>query len=261
MRKLKLVTLGMIIAVSGIVSCKKGTNSKSPDNPKLKSKMDSVSYALGKAIGESLKVNLSISDSTGLNYEIIKIAMQRSIAGDSVIMDDNKVREIMGGFENGQMAIREAEMQKKEIERQKKEDEMIKKNAPAIAAQEKLGAEFLAKNKMDGSVVTTATGLQYKIMKAGKGAKPTATDKVKVHYTGKLLDGKVFDSSVQRGTPAVFGVNQVIPGWTEALQLMPIGSKWELYIPSALAYGPQGNGGIPGGSTLIFEVELLGIEK
>lgn len=103
--------------------------------------------------------------------------------------------------------------------------------------------------------------MQYKIIKAGTGALATDTQKVKVHYTGKLLDGKVFDSSVQRGEPAVFKVNQVIPGWTEALKLMPVGSKWELYIPSALAYGEQGNQGIPGNSVLIFEVELLGIEK
>jgi FKBP-type peptidyl-prolyl cis-trans isomerase len=102
--------------------------------------------------------------------------------------------------------------------------------------------------------------LQYKILKAGTGSKPTSDQRVKVHYTGKLLDGKVFDSSVERGEPAVFGVTQVIPGWVEALQLMTVGSKWELYIPSDLAYGPQGNQGIPGNSLLIFEVELLGIE-
>ncbi len=102
--------------------------------------------------------------------------------------------------------------------------------------------------------------MQYKINTPGVGSKPTGEQKVKVHYTGKLLDGKVFDSSVERGEPAVFGVNQVIPGWTEALQLMPVGSKWTLYIPPALGYGEQGTQGIPGNSVLIFDVELIGIE-
>ncbi len=128
------------------------------------------------------------------------------------------------------------------------------------AENEKINTAFLEKNKTTPGVITTATGLQYKIIKEGTGSKPTVEQKVKVHYTGKLLDGKVFDSSVERGEPAVFGVNQVIPGWTEALQLMPVGSKWEVYIPSSLGYGDQGTQGIPGGSLLIFEVELLGIE-
>lgn len=249
MKKILLIIIGYLA-----ISTHTKAQNDSPDCTDLKTNMDSVSYALGKAIGESLKVNLSISDSTGLNYEIIKIAMQRSISGDSVLMDDMKVREIMGNFEKAQLASRDAEMQKKEAE-------MQKKNSPAIEAAEKLGAEFLAKNKTIRGVKTTASGLQYKILKKGKGKKPKVDQKVKVHYTGKFMDGKIFDSSVERGEPAVFGVNQVIPGWMEVLQLMPVGSKWEVYIPSALAYGSQGNSGIPGGSLLIFEVELLGIEK
>ena len=253
MRKLKLVTLGMIIAVLGIVSCKKGTGSKSPDNPKLKSKMDSVSYALGNYLGLNL-VNNGINDSTGVNYDILRVALQRTIYSDSLSLNKMQVQMILQAFSAEEMA-------KIEAKRNKENAEMQKKNAPAIEANEKLGAEFLAKNKTQSGVVTTASGLQYKIIKAGNGAKPTATDKVKVHYIGKLVDGKVFDSSVQRGTPEVFEANRVIRGWTEGLQLMPVGSKWELYIPSSLAYGPQGQGSIPGGSTLIFEVELLGIEK
>ncbi len=124
------------------------------------------------------------------------------------------------------------------------------------------GEAFLAENKTKEGVQTTASGLQYKVIKAGNGAKPQATDKVKVNYRGKLLDGSEFDSSYSRNQPAEFAVNQVIPGWTEALQLMPVGSSWEVYIPYNLAYGEQGAGRqIPPYSTLVFEVELLSIEK
>ena len=117
----------------------------------------------------------------------------------------------------------------------------------------------MEENALNKSVYQTKSGLQYKIVKKGNGKKPKATDKVKVHYTGKLLDGKVFDSSVERGQPAEFFLNQVIPGWTEGLQLMDVGSTYILYIPYNLAYGEQPVGSIPPGSTLIFEVELLDI--
>ncbi len=124
------------------------------------------------------------------------------------------------------------------------------------------GQAFLSENGKKAGVTTTASGLQYEIIKAGNGPKPKSTDKVKVHYHGTLLDGTVFDSSVQRGEPVTFGVTQVIPGWTEALQLMSVGSKYKLYIPSNLAYGEQGGGEkIGANETLIFEVELLEITK
>lgn len=120
------------------------------------------------------------------------------------------------------------------------------------------GEAFLAENAKRPEVVVLPSGLQYEVLAEGTGRKPKATDKVQCHYHGTLIDGQVFDSSVQRGTPAVFGVNQVIPGWVEALQLMPEGSRWKLYIPSDLAYGEQGAGGsIPANATLIFEVELI----
>jgi FKBP-type peptidyl-prolyl cis-trans isomerase len=130
------------------------------------------------------------------------------------------------------------------------------------AAQEnvKAGKAFLEENKAKEGVQVTASGLQYKVLKEGSGKKPVSTDKVKVHYTGKLIDGNVFDSSVQRGEPAVFGVTQVIPGWVEGLQLMSVGSKYEFVIPSELAYGERGAGGaIPPCAVLVFEVELLEI--
>lgn len=122
------------------------------------------------------------------------------------------------------------------------------------------GEAFLAENKKRAGVVTLPSGLQYEVLTEGKGRRPSATDRVQCHYHGTLIDGTVFDSSVQRGTPAVFGVNQVIPGWVEALQLMPEGSRWKLYIPSELAYGKRGAGGsIAPNSALVFEVELIKI--
>lgn len=124
------------------------------------------------------------------------------------------------------------------------------------------GEAFLAANAKKDGVITTASGLQYKVLKSGTGASPKATDQVKVDYTGTTIDGKVFDSSVQRGQPAVFPVNAVIPGWVEALQLMKAGDKWQLVIPARLAYGEQSPApAIPPNSVLIFEVELIDIEK
>ena len=138
-----------------------------------------------------------------------------------------------------------------------KDVEMKKQYSGAIAA----GERFLAENKAKEGVFVTPSGLQYKIIKEGNGPKPSLSDKVKVHYRGSLIDGTVFDSSVERGEPLVFGVGQVIAGWTEALQLMPVGSKWMLYIPYELGYGSREAGQIKPFSTLIFEVELLDIEN
>lgn len=130
----------------------------------------------------------------------------------------------------------------------------------AYADNKEAGLAFLEANKSVEGVQVTESGLQYKVVKMGKGKKPSATDRVKVHYHGTLIDGKVFDSSVERGEPALFALNQVIPGWTEGLQLMPVGSKFTFYIPSELAYGDRKTGEIEPYSALIFEVELLGIE-
>jgi len=135
----------------------------------------------------------------------------------------------------------------------RQQDEMLSKNLEA-------GKAFLAENRKKEHVISLPSGLQYEVLVEGNGAKPKATDKVRCHYHGTLLNGTVFDSSVERGQPAIFGVNQVIKGWVEALQLMAVGSKWRLYIPSELAYGEQGAGGsIEPNSTLIFDVELLEI--
>ena len=135
-----------------------------------------------------------------------------------------------------------------------------KMQAEKSAKANEAGAAYLAENGDKDGVITTESGLQYEVIVSGDGAKPTTTDQVTVHYHGMLTDGTVFDSSVDRGQPATFGVTQVIKGWTEALQLMSVGDKWKLTIPSGLAYGDQGAGGMIGpGATLVFEVELLGI--
>ena len=134
--------------------------------------------------------------------------------------------------------------------------------AEMAAKNVEIEKKFLAENGAKENVKTTASGLQYEVITEGSGAKPGKTDMVKVHYTGSLLNGQIFDSSVQRGEPAQFGVHQVIPGWTEALQMMAVGSKYKLYIPAKLAYGSNGAGDrIPPNATLIFEVELLDIVK
>ena len=134
--------------------------------------------------------------------------------------------------------------------------------APEIKDNLTIGREFLAENAKNDSVKVTKSGLQYMVLKEGNGVKPDSTDQVTVHYTGRLIDGKVFDSSVERGEPATFALNQVIPGWTEGLQLMSEGSKYRLFIPSERAYGEKGAGSdILPNSTLIFDVELIKVEK
>ena len=194
---------------------------------------EKISYALGANIGESFK--------------------QQSI---EVQMD-----KFFQGFQEGiagKNQFTQAEMEQIFNEFQK----MMQQKQNSMVDEEKAkGAAFLAENKKKDGVIETASGLQYKVVKMGTGAKPTATDKVKVHYHGTLIDGTVFDSSVERGEPITFGLNQVIAGWTEGVQLMPVGSKFIFYIPSNLAYGDRAAGSIKPGSTLIFEVELLDIEK
>jgi FKBP-type peptidyl-prolyl cis-trans isomerase len=155
-------------------------------------------------------------------------------------------------FENKQLLMLQQECSNT-VQQYMQEASMLK----SIKAREE-GKRFLAENKTKPGVITTASGLQYQVITAGQGKVPTTNDKVTVHYTGKLLDGTVFDSSVQRGSPATFGVTQVIAGWVEALQLMHEGDKWILFIPEEIGYGDRGNGPqIPPYSTLVFELELI----
>lgn len=201
---------------------------------------DSLSYALGLSMGNNFRAS-----------GIEKINVQDFADGVAAVF-------------NGAQPKMSYDDAKAEIQKFFTELEAKQQKASAAMAEvnEKAGREFLAENGKRVEVKTTASGLQYEVLKEGDGAKPTAGDQVTVHYTGKLIDGTVFDSSEERGVPATFGVTQVIPGWVEALQLMSVGSTWRLFIPSALAYGPQGAGGVIGpNQTLIFDVSLLDIVK
>lgn len=174
-------------------------------------------------------------------------------------------------FANGVAAVYEGKKTEMTYEQAKQtvqeffmqlEKEMQEANQKAAKQNREIGEAFLSENAKREGVKITASGLQYEVLESGNGAQPTANDRVEVHYTGKLIDGTVFDSSVERGVPATFGVTQVIPGWVEALQLMHEGDQWRLYIPSDLAYGPNGAGGLIGpDTTLIFDVQLLRVIK
>ena len=194
--------------------------------------MDKLSYAIGMSMASNL-VNSGLKQ---IDVESFVKAFTEVINNTTPSMSPQEANQLLQDFLS------------------KRQDVMLSNNLES-------GRAFLEENKKKENVVTLDSGLQYEILTQGEGSVPKSTDSVKCHYHGTLLDGTVFDSSVQRGQPAVFGVNQVIKGWVEALQLMPVGSKWKLYIPSELAYGEQGAGGsIEPNTALIFEVELLGIE-
>ena len=187
----------------------------------------------------------------------------RQIFGNDSTMTLSR-ENMLAGFLTGVAKVKGAMTKEEAQEYMTKQMDTIKEKAIAekYADNKAAGEKFLAENKEKEGVITLPSGLQYKVIKEGKGAKPTETDRVKVNYRGTLIDGKEFDSSYKRNEPATFRANQVIKGWTEALTMMPVGSKWELYIPSELAYGTRETGGdIKPFSTLIFEVELLEIVK
>ena len=207
---------------------------------RLASNADSISYSIGMNIAQSLKQQ----GMNNVNTMALARGLEAMLKEQPTVLTPEQANQVLGVYMQKQYEQRTSES-KKVAEVNKKE-----------------GDAFLSENKTKPGIVTTASGLQYQVVQEGTGAKPTANDKVKVHYTGRLLNGKVFDSSVERGQPAEFGVTQVIAGWTEALQLMPIGAKWKLFIPSSLAYGDRGAGADIGpGTTLIFDVELLDIVK
>ena len=204
----------------------------------LNNDRDKVSFIIGEDIALSV-----IKEDMDLNIDVLVEALRDKLAGKSQnTMTEEEKNRVMHAWQH--------EMQHKQQERMQKQS----------VEQKKLGNEFLENNRKQPNVVETASGLQYTVLVEGSGASPKATDTVKVHYHGTLLNGTVFDSSVQRGEAISFPLNQVIAGWTEGLQTMKVGGKTRFYIPSNLAYGDQAIGNIPAGSTLIFEVELLGIE-
>jgi FKBP-type peptidyl-prolyl cis-trans isomerase FklB len=220
-----------------------GTAAKSAAAPALKTQKEKFSYALGMNIGKGLGANLK-SQSVEVDWNLVSQGLKDSSSGGKTRLTQEEAQAVLTEVQN-------------EVRKQQQE-----KTQQAAATNKTEGEAFLAANKSKDGVVTLPSGLQYKILTAGIGPKPTATDSVKCNYRGTLINGTEFDSSYKRGQPATFGVNQVIKGWTEALQLMPVGSKWQLFIPSSLAYAERGAGADIGpNATLIFEVELLSIEE
>lgn len=225
--KLKVLSLALGLGAITLVSC----NQKGNKNVALNNQIDSVSYSIGVNFGTNLKK----SNITEFNEAALLNGIYSVINEDSLKIDLRESGNVINTY------IRELQVKVGEVNLEK-------------------GKNFLAENGKKEGIITTESGLQYRVISEGTGEKPAATDQVKVHYRGTTIDGKEFDSSFKRNQPATFAANRVIKGWTEALQLMPVGSKYELFIPADLAYGPRGAGGDIGpNETLIFEVELLEI--
>ena len=223
MKKVSVLVAAAVVSGMFFTSCGPKTNVS------LKSDVDSVSYAIGVSTGLGYKENLKTLPGAEANVDALIAGFVQAIKGDSTKMNMEEAREYM---------------QKYFVEASAKEANKTKEE----------GEKFLADNKTKSGVITTESGLQYQVITEGTGAKPTAEDHVKVHYTGTLLDGTKFDSSIDRGEPAEFPVSQVIKGWTEALTMMPVGSKWELYIPQELAYGSRDQG-------QIWHTEIVGLVR
>jgi FKBP-type peptidyl-prolyl cis-trans isomerase len=221
-------------------AAKTGTATKPRTQPvfTLKTQKDKVSYALGANLGMNLH-----KQAVEVDPAIVLRGLKDALAARKMLLTDEEAKAALMQLQ--------AEVRNKQMEKMKVASELNKKE----------GVEFLAANKAKDGIVTLPSGLQYKILTEGTGPKPAATDTVSCNYRGTLISGAEFDSSYKRGQPASFPVNGVIKGWTEALQLMPVGSKWQLFVPSELGYGDRGAGAEIGpGATLIFEVELLSIQ-
>jgi FKBP-type peptidyl-prolyl cis-trans isomerase FklB len=240
--KLSILILAVILIVSFDASAQKNKKDTKKDKKEnvliLQNHIDTISYIIGHDIGNNLKTN-----EIEVNPDIFNAGVKNGLVGNDSLLSTEETTKVMTTFQQEMMA---------------KRDQKATQDATFEKAK---GLAFLDENKKKEGVIELPSGLQYKVITEGSGDNPTAEDVVEVHYTGKLIDGTVFDSSVERGQPVKFPLNGVIPGWTEGLQLMKPGAKYMFYIPSSLAYGDRGTGPIPGGATLIFEVELLSIEK
>jgi FKBP-type peptidyl-prolyl cis-trans isomerase len=228
----------VLVLAAAVVGCQsQGTNGGGKTS--LATKQDTVSYGIGFNIGRNLH-----KDSIEVDYGALVAGMRDALADSGKrILSEDCVDSTMRAWQN---EMREKQMNNMQAEAQKNKTE---------------GEAFLAENKTKEGVVTLPDGLQYKVIKEGTGAKPKANQTVTVHYRGTLLNGQEFDSSYKRGEPATFPVGGLIKGWTEALQMMKVGSKWQVWIPSDLAYGERGAGGvIPPNATLFFEMELLAVK-
>lgn len=215
---------------------KPASTSGAPGAAILKTQKQKNSYALGVNMAQQLHQQV-----TDVDPAMVARGVRDQLSGAKSLMTEDEMKATLQQLKGELVKEYQAKEQAQKV------------------ANRKAGESFLTANKAKTGVTTLADGLQYKVLKEGSGPKPTANDTVTVNYRGTLIDGKEFDSSYKRGQPATFPVGGVIKGWTEALQLMPVGSKWELYIPADLAYGDQGRPGIEPGDTLVFEVELLSI--
>ncbi|MEA1079798.1 FKBP-type peptidyl-prolyl cis-trans isomerase [Marinobacter qingdaonensis] len=227
----------LALAMTGIVAgC--STPPETPEDPQLESTDQKVSYGMGLVLGERMS-----NDLPDLQMDQFLQGIQHGHAGDQETqrMSREEIQQALMAYQ-----------QELQQEQSQQMEELAQKNQEA-------GEAFLAENADREEVETTESGLQFEVLEQGSGDKPAATDTVQVHYTGELLSGEVFDSSRERGEPVTFALNQVIPGWTEGLQLMSEGARYKLYIPADLAYGPGGNRAIGPNETLIFDVELLDI--
>jgi FKBP-type peptidyl-prolyl cis-trans isomerase FklB len=247
MSRRSLIT-GVLLFLAGIVGYAVGLAQEAAPppaaaaGPALKTLEEKAAYAIGLNFGQRLA-----SDDLGLSAEVIARGLADGLKKAKPAMTDEELETTMLAFQRKLQAAAALKLAAQD---------------PVAAKTLKEGQDFLAKNKLVKGVTTTESGLQYKVLASGKGAMPKKSDRVSVHYHGTLLNGKVFDSSVQRKEPAEFRVGGVIPGWTEALQLMKVGDKWQLFIPQDLAYGPDSPGEpIQPFSVLVFEVELLDIVK
>lgn len=226
----------LVMVLSGLFCA--AAMAQSPST-QLKSDMDKISYSIGVDLGRNIK-----KQGLDLSMPSLSKGLEDGYKGSPSLMTDDQMKEVLMNFQKDFVAKRNAEVAAK-----------AEKNL-------KEGQTFLDNNKKESGVVTLPSGLQYKIKTAGKGEKPSADDTVTVDYEGRLINGKVFDSSQKQGHPISFKVNQVIPGWTEILQLMPVGSTWEVYIPASLAYGAQAVGPMIGpNETLIFNIHLISVQK
>tara|TARA_R110001583_G_scaffold5921_3_gene31202 strand:- start:3953 stop:4684 length:732 start_codon:yes stop_codon:yes gene_type:complete len=242
MKVVKLLFLSTVVL--SLASC----NKQGVTNKSLDTEVDSVSYALGLDMGLKLKSNFD-----NVNEDLYVQGLKNGIDSSNILFEQKDLNTIINTY-----------FKKAQEKKRKEQQEVAIKKAEIDFADVKIASEkFLKENKNAEGVVTTDSGIQYVVLKEGKGEKPVSTSKVKVHYHGTLIDGTVFDSSVDKGTPAEFFVNRVIPGWTEGLQLMTVGSKYKFFIPQELGYGatPRKGGAIRPFDALIFEVELLEIVK
>jgi len=239
MKKIYLSTLAIALVGITMAGCNEEKKAETASAPALSTQEQKVGYAIGAQIGAQLAMTKDDIDTKAL------------IAGLTDAMDGTTLK------------LTDQQMQEAKMAFQQKVQEKAQKEMMQLAEKNKTeGETFLAQNKTKEGVVTLPSGLQYKVIQAGTGETPKETDTVVTHYRGTLIDGKVFDSSIERGQPATFPVNGVIKGWSEALQHMKVGAKWQLFVPAELAYGERGAGQvIAPNSTLIFDIELLEIKK